>query len=63
MKKRVELKVRNRIALQAWRMSGAGRHNDKHYQAKTKACDPEEWKDELDAGLEDYDDINDSDEW
>lgn len=47
VKKRVELKVRNRLAMNAWMRSGAGVHKDHKQYAKTHGCDRDEWDDEL----------------
>lgn len=47
VKKKVQLKVRNRLAMNAWMRSGAGKHKDHKQHAKTHACDPEQWSDEL----------------
>lgn len=47
IKKKVELKTRNYLAMNAWMRNGAGQHIDQKQRAKVDACDPSEWADEL----------------
>lgn len=55
-----DLKIRNRVALNAWNKTGAGPHKDAKHYAKTHACDTSEWEDELEdywASLDSEDDV------
>lgn len=59
VKKKVVLKTRNYLAMNAWMRNGAGQHKDHKQDAKTNGCDREHWEDELQDYWDDQDDQDD----
>lgn len=57
--KKIELKIRNRIAMNAWARSGAGRHTDKKYEAKNN-LDTQDLEDEIESYWNSMDSDEDS---